>query len=65
MDQPMQDFMHHAVEPALWCLTGAVFRASFEVVGLDGYQGRTACIVDAVNFWWALMQPLHRALAAR
>jgi hypothetical protein len=104
MDQPMQDFMHHAVEPALhrkillraaelvamgwttragardddgaqargtspvaisWCLTGAVFRALFEVVGLDGYQGRTACIVDAVNFWWALMQPLRRALAAR
>src|SRR5260370_38864830 len=48
-----------------WCLTGAVFRALFEIVGIDGYQGRKACIRDSVNFWWALMKPAHRALAAR
>jgi len=48
-----------------WCLTGAVFRALFEIVGLDGYEGREASIVDSVNFWWVLMQPLHRALARR
>src|ERR1700730_4855792 len=48
-----------------WCLTGAVFRALFEIVGIDGYQGRNACIRDSVNFWWALMKPVHRALAER
>src|SRR6266404_7189791 len=48
-----------------WCLTGAVFRALFEIVGLDGYEGREASIVDSVNFWWVLMQPLCRALAQR
>jgi hypothetical protein len=48
-----------------WCLTGAVLRALFEIVGIDGYQGRKACIRDSVNFWWALMKPVHRALAAR
>jgi len=48
-----------------WCLTGAVFRALFEIVGLDGYEGREAFIVDSVNFWWVLMQPLCRALAQR
>ena len=45
-----------------WCLTGAVFRALFEIVG---YQGRKACIQDSVNFWWALMKPVHQALAGR
>ena len=34
-----------------WCLTGAVFRALFEIVGLDGYEGREASIVDSVKFW--------------
>lgn len=48
-----------------WCLTAAVFRALFEILGLDGYQGETAGIVAAVNFWWKLMRPVHRALAAR
>ena len=48
-----------------WCLTGAVFRALFEIVGIDGYQGRKACIRDSVNFWWALMKPVHQALAGR
>jgi hypothetical protein len=42
-----------------------VFRALFEIVGLDGYEGREASIVDSVNFWWVLMQPLCRALAQR
>jgi hypothetical protein len=46
-----------------WCLTGAVLRALFEIVGIDGYQGREACIRDSVNFWWALMKPVHQALA--
>ena len=32
-----------------WCLTGAVFRALFEIVGLDGYEGREASTVDSVN----------------
>ena len=40
-----------------------MFRALFEIVGLDGYEGREVSIVDSVNFWWVLMQPLHRALA--
>jgi hypothetical protein len=48
-----------------WCLTGAVLRALFEVVGIDGYQGRDACLRDSVNFWWTLMKPVHRALAER
>ena len=48
-----------------WCLTGAVFRALFEIVGIDSYQGRNACIRDSVNFWWALMKPIHQALAQR
>ena len=42
-----------------------MFRALFEIVGLDGYEGREASIVDSVNFWWVLMQPLCRALAQR
>ena len=46
-----------------WCLTGAVLRALFEIVGIDGYQGREACIRDSVNFWWDLMKPVHQALA--
>lgn len=48
-----------------WCLTGAVLRALFEIVGIDGYRGRKACIGDSVNFWWTLMKPVHRALAGR
>jgi len=48
-----------------WCLTGAVLRALFEIVGIDGYQGRNASIRDSVNFWWTLMKPVHRALAKR
>jgi hypothetical protein len=48
-----------------WCLTGAVLRALFEIVGIDGCQGRKACIRDSVNFWWALMKPVHQALAGR
>ncbi len=47
-----------------WCLTGAVFRALFEIVG-NGYQSQNASIRDSVNFWWALMKPVHGALAAR
>ena len=38
-----------------WCLTGAVFPAWFEIVGLDGYEGREASIVDSVNFRWVLV----------
>jgi hypothetical protein len=57
----------HGTNPTAvsWCLTGAVFRALFEIVGLDGYEGREASIIHSVNFWWVLMQPLHRALARR
>jgi hypothetical protein len=48
-----------------WCLTGAISRALFEVVGIDVYRARNGSIVDAVNFWWALMNPVHQALAER
>src|SRR5713226_3582036 len=46
-----------------WCLTGAVSRALFEVVGIDVYRARHGSIVDSVNFWWALMNPVHQVLA--
>jgi hypothetical protein len=48
-----------------WCLTGATTRALFEIVGIDSYEDQNASILASVNFWWALMKPVHRALAAR
>jgi hypothetical protein len=48
-----------------WCLSGAVYRALFEIGGIDGYQDRGAGIIQSVNFWWRLMRPLYRVLEKR
>ena len=48
-----------------WCLTGAISRALFEVVGIDVYRARNGSVVDSVNFWWALMTPVHQVLTER
>lgn len=48
-----------------WCLSGAVFRALFEIGGIDGYRDRGAGIIRSVNFWWRLMRPLDRVLDQR
>ncbi len=45
-----------------WCLTGAIHRALFELVGIDVYGARGGSIREAVNFWWVLMKPVHDEL---